>query len=178
MDQLAMDTEENQLLLERQLCFGLSVASRSVITAYKPVLSALQLTHPQYLVMLTLWEKAPRRVKDISNALRLESATLSPLLKRLEALGYLTRTKDDVDERALAVDLTPAGAALRKRALSVPGTMMARLGLDRESALALHRSMMALIDAASRGVGPGNTDDVVAPSASAAPDAVPEMADN
>ena len=144
-----MNTTENDLLLERQLCFGLSVASRSVISAYKPVLAALQLTHPQYLVMLALWERAPRRVKDIGGDLLLESATLSPLLKRLEALGYLTRTRDDADERALAVDLTPAGAALRQQALAVPGTMMARLGLDREGAMALHRSMMALIDAAT-----------------------------
>ncbi len=144
-----MNVAGNDLLLERQLCFGLSVASRSVIAAYKPVLSDLQLTHPQYLVMLALWEEAPRRVKDIGNALLLESATLSPLLKRLEALGYITRAKDAADERALAVDLTPVGAALREKALSVPGTMMARLGLDREGAMALHSTMMALIDAAT-----------------------------
>ena len=144
-----MDTTEDDLLLERQLCFGLSVASRSVIAAYKPVLAKLQLTHPQYLVMLALWEKAPRRLKDLSEVLLLESATLSPLLKRLEALGYISRTKDNTDERALAIDLTPEGAALRQQALRVPGTMMARLGLDREGALALHQSMMALIDAAT-----------------------------
>lgn len=144
-----MSTIENDLLLERQLCFGLSVASRSVIAAYKPVLTALSLTHPQYLVMLALWEEAPRRVKDIGSALLLESATLSPLLKRLETLGYVTRTKDATDERALAIDLTPEGATLRQQALSVPGTMMARLGLDREGAMALHASMMALIDAAN-----------------------------
>ena len=144
-----MDTAENDLLLERQLCFGLSVASRSVIAAYKPVLKELQLTHPQYLVMLALWEEAPRRVKDIGGALLLESATLSPLLKRLETLGYITRTRDSADERALAVDLTPEGAALREKALAVPGTMMARLGLDRDGAMDLHRSMMALIDAAT-----------------------------
>ena len=140
---------ENDLLLDHQLCFGLSVASRSVIAAYKPVLAALQLTHPQYLVMLALWEKAPRRLKDLSEVLLLEPATLSPLLKRLEALGYISRTKDNTDERALAIDLTPEGAALRQQALRVPGTMMARLGLDREGALALHQSMMALIDAAT-----------------------------
>lgn len=145
-----MGTTENDLLLERQLCFGLSVASRSVIAAYKPVLSALQLTHPQYLVMLALWEQAPRKVKDIGSALLLESATLSPLLKRLEALGYITRARDTSDERALAIDLTPAGAALREQALSVPGTMMAKLGLDREGAMALHSTMMALIEAATR----------------------------
>ncbi|MBP2413016.1 DNA-binding MarR family transcriptional regulator [Arthrobacter stackebrandtii] len=144
-----VDTAENDLLLERQLCFGLSVASRSVIAAYKPVLKELALTHPQYLVMLALWEEAPRRVKDIGGALLLESATLSPLLKRLEALGYITRTRDTADERALAVDLTPDGAALREKALAVPGTMMARLGLDRDGAMALHRSMMDLIDAAT-----------------------------
>lgn len=144
-----MTTAENDLLLERQLCFGLSVASRSVIAAYKPVLAELQLTHPQYLVMLALWEQAPRRVKDIGSALLLESATLSPLLKRLEALGYITRTKDRADERALAVDLTVEGAALRQRALDVPRTMMARLGLDREGAMALHGAMVKLIDAAT-----------------------------
>lgn len=145
-----MSITENDLLLERQLCFGLSVASRSVIAAYKPILSALQLTHPQYLVMLALWEQAPRKVKDIGSALLLESATLSPLLKRLETLGYITRARDTSDERALAVDLTPAGAALREQALSVPGTMMAKLGLDREGAMALHSTMMALIEAATR----------------------------
>ncbi|POH57394.1 MarR family winged helix-turn-helix transcriptional regulator [Arthrobacter glacialis] len=144
-----MGTTENDLLLERQLCFGLSVASRSVIAAYKPVLSALGLTHPQYLVMLALWEQAPRKVKDIGSALLLESATLSPLLKRLEALGLITRGRDASDERALAIDLTPAGRALRDQALSVPGTMMARLGLDRDGAMALHSSMMALIEAAT-----------------------------
>lgn len=144
-----MDTTENDLLLERQLCFGLSVASRSVIAAYKPVLAELSLTHPQYLVMLALWEQSPRRVKDLGSALLLESATLSPLLKRLESLGYVTRTRDSADERALAIDLTPTGAALRNKALAVPGTMMARLGLDREGAMALHRSMMSLIEAAT-----------------------------
>ncbi|WP_338024396.1 MarR family transcriptional regulator [Arthrobacter alpinus] len=151
-----MSATENDLLLERQLCFGLSVASRSVIAAYKPVLEPMQLTHPQYLVMLALWEQAPRRVKDIGAALLLESATLSPLLKRLEALGYITRTKDATDERALCIDLTAAGAALRQQALSVPGTMMARLGLDREGAMALHRSMMALIGAAAHADDAGN----------------------
>lgn len=166
-----MSAADNDLLLERQLCFGLSVASRSVIAAYKPVLAPLQLTHPQYLVMLALWEQAPRRVKDLGAALLLESATLSPLLKRLEATGYITRTKDAADERALCVDLTAQGTALREDALSVPATMMARLGLDRESAVALHRSMMALIAAATE------PDDGVSPPPSAAP-GNSHMADN
>ncbi len=149
-----MSTAEDDLLLERQLCFGLSVASRSVIAAYKPVLAALHLTHPQYLVMLALWEHAPRRVKDLSQALLLEPATLSPLLKRLETLGYVSRERDTADERALAVSLTEAGAALREQARSVPGAMMARLGLDRETAMALHQRMMALIEAAAHADDP------------------------
>lgn len=139
---------EDLLLLERQLCFGLSVAARTVIGAYKPVLEPLNLTHPQYLVMLALWEESPRMVKDLSHALLLESATLSPILKRLESLEYITRERSEHDERALAIRLTPAGQALRESALAVPGTMMNKLGLSPESAMALHASMMALIDAA------------------------------
>lgn len=157
-----MDTTEDDLLLERQLCFGLSVASRSVIAAYKPVLAKLQLTHPQYLVMLALWEQAPRRVKDLGRVLLLESATLSPLLKRLEALGYVSRGKDTHDERALAVDLTATGVALREQARSVPGTMMATLGLDRESAMELHRRMMDLIEAAGHAKAPSTAPNKIA----------------
>ncbi|WP_125616825.1 MarR family winged helix-turn-helix transcriptional regulator [Specibacter cremeus] len=145
-----MNTHEDDLLLERQLCFGLSVASRTVIAAYKPVLAELHLTHPQYLVMLALWEQSPRTVKDISGALLLDPATLSPLLKRLESAGYVTRRRSESDERALSVDLTPAGQALRNEALAVPGIMMRKLGLTRTAARDLHASMMALIDAAAR----------------------------
>lgn len=145
-----MDSHTDDLLLERQLCFGLSVASRAVVGAYKPVLAALGLTHPQYLVMLALWEQSPRTVKDLSAALMLEPATLSPLLKRLEAAGMLVRRRSTADERALDVDLTDHGRALYQRALSVPGTMMERLGLSREQAQALHGSMMELIASATR----------------------------
>ena len=106
---------DEDLLLERQLCFALAVASRTVIGAYRPVLQELNLTHPQYLVMLALWEKSPRSVKDISDALLLVPATLSPLLKRLEALGYVTRRRVPGDERSLAVGLTPEGTAEKLR---------------------------------------------------------------
>lgn len=138
----------DDLLLERQLCFALSVASRSVVSAYRPVLSPLGLTHPQYLVMLALWERSPRTVKDISAALLLEPATLSPLLKRLEGAGLVSRTKAADDERALAIELTASGRALRQQALAVPGTMMERLGLDRTDVESLHASMTKLIAAA------------------------------
>ena len=138
---------ENDLLLERQLCFALSVAARSVVGAYKPVLERLNLTHPQYLVMLALWERSPQSLREISSALDLEPATLSPLLRRLETAGLITRRRVLGNERALAVELTAAGVALRAEALSVPETMMQRLGLDREDVMQLHAAMTRLIDA-------------------------------
>lgn len=120
----------NPLALDRQVCFALAATSRSVIALYRPVLEPLGLTHPQYLVMLALWERSPRRVGDIGDALLLEPATLSPLLKRLETAGYVTRRRDPDDDRALAVGLTDAGAALRDRALEVPGRIVERLGIS------------------------------------------------
>ncbi|MGX5715993.1 MarR family winged helix-turn-helix transcriptional regulator [Arthrobacter sp. MAHUQ-56] len=143
--------QDEDLLLEHQLCFALTVAARSVVGAYRPVLEKLNLTHPQYLVMLCLWETSPRTVKNISAALAQEPATISPLLRRLEAGGLITRRRADGNERALAVELTPEGAALRQQALSVPGTMMERLGLTREQVTELHASMMGLIAATAEG---------------------------
>ncbi|WP_346924518.1 MarR family transcriptional regulator [uncultured Arthrobacter sp.] len=138
---------QDDLLLEHQLCFALTVASRSVVGAYKPVLDKLGLTHPQYLVMLCLWESSPRSVRDISDALAQEPATISPLLRRLETAGFITRQRVAGDERTLAVGLTPLGAALRQQATAVPGTMMDRLGLTRDQVAHLHAAMMDLIAA-------------------------------
>jgi DNA-binding MarR family transcriptional regulator len=147
----AAQLQDNDLLLEQQLCFALTVASRSVVGAYKPVLDKLGLTHPQYLVMLCLWESAPRTLRNISEALAQAPATISPLLRRLEEAGFVTRHRVDGNERTLAVGLTPAGAELRQQALAVPGTMMKRLGLTREQVGELHSSMMALIAATGAG---------------------------
>ncbi len=117
------------LALDRQVCFALVTTARRVVSVYGPVLEPLGLTHPQYLVMLALWERSPSRVRDLAEALYLEPATLSPLLKRLEAAGLIERRRDPDDDRALAVSLTPAGVALRERALTVPGQIMDRLGV-------------------------------------------------
>jgi DNA-binding MarR family transcriptional regulator len=152
---LSEQTVDDDLLLEHQLCFALTVASRSVVGAYKPVLDTLGLTHPQYLVMLCLWESSPRTVRDISSALSQEPATISPLLRRLEAAGLITRGRAAGNERALAVELTADGAALRQKATAVPGTMMARLGLTREEVRQLHSAMMALIAASAKHPDPG-----------------------
>lgn len=144
------DFIDEDLLLEHQLCFALTVASRNVVAAYKPVLDKLHLTHPQYLVMLTLWESSPRTVREISDALDLDPATVSPLLRRLETVGYVTRERAEGNERSLAVGLTPAGAALRRDATAIPGTMMARLGLSRDQVAELHGAMTRLIAATRR----------------------------
>jgi DNA-binding MarR family transcriptional regulator len=117
------------LALDRQVCFALVTTARRVVSVYGPVLEPLGLTHPQYLVMLALWEASPRRVRDLAEALYLEPATLSPLLKRLESAGLIERRRDPDDDRALAVSLTPAGVSLRERALEVPGQVMERLGV-------------------------------------------------
>lgn len=135
------------LALESQICFALSLASRSVVAAYRPVLEPLRLTHPQYLVMLALWENAPLSLKELGALLHLEPATLSPLLKRLESLGYVLRTRAPGDERSLAVVLTEDGAALRAEAERIPAEMRRRLGMDEQEVAALHASMMKVISA-------------------------------
>jgi DNA-binding MarR family transcriptional regulator len=138
------------LALENQVCFALAVASRSVIALYRPVLEPLGLTHPQYLVMLALWQQDPRSVKDLGAALQLEPATLSPLLKRLEASGLIDRRRSATDERRLDVTLTPQGRELRSRAESIPQTMIEQLGMPVSELQAMQASLTAIIAAATR----------------------------
>ena len=138
----------NPLALEEQVCFALSVAARTVVAVYRPVLEPLGLTHPQYLVMLALWQHEPVSVRDLSGLLHLDPGTLSPLLKRLEACGLLRRERDTADERALAVTLTAKGRALRAEAEHVPPAIVARLGMDLGELVALRESLTRVIHAA------------------------------
>ena len=142
-----IDLGEDPLKLDRQVCFALSVASRSVIAIYRPLLEPHQLTHPQYLVMLALWEQSPRSVKDLSAALRHEPATLSPLLKRLEAVGYVTRGRSRADERQLTVELTEKGRNLRAEAEKIPYRVVERLGMEVSELEALHAALGRVIQA-------------------------------
>ncbi|HEY1529458.1 MAG TPA: MarR family transcriptional regulator [Galbitalea sp.] len=137
------------LALDRQVCFALAATSRTVIGLYRPVLEPLGLTHPQYLVMLALWEHSPRTVRNIGDALALEPATLSPLLKRLEAAGLVTRSRKVDDERSLDVELTPAGRALRAQAEKVPGQIVERLGMPVAELEATRDALTRLLAAAS-----------------------------
>lgn len=141
------------MALGNQLCFSLSVASRMVVQSYRPILEPLGLTHPQYLVMLSLWGSSPRTVKDLSTELMQDSATLSPLLKRLEARGLICRDRDPNNERALAVTLTDEGRALKEKAAEVPLIMMERMGVTPEQVVDLNiamRRMIAQAEEASR----------------------------
>ena len=139
------------LALDRQVCFALAAASRSVIGLYRPVLQPLGLTHPQYIVRLALWERCPRTVRDIGDALYLDPATLSPLLKRLESSGLITRSRNASDERSLDVELTIYGKALRAEAERVPGKIVERLGMSVAELERIRDGLTELLTASNAG---------------------------
>jgi len=136
------------LALERQVCFALVVAARSVLSVYRPLLEPMGLTHPQYLVMLALWENSPLSVREIGALLQLDSPTLSPLLKRLAIAGLVTRTRSDDDERRLVIELTQKGRELRERATLIPPAVVARLGIEISELELLHTALTKVIVAA------------------------------
>jgi DNA-binding MarR family transcriptional regulator len=137
--------DEQALRLDAQLCFPLYAASNLLTRLYRPLLDELGLTYPQYLVMLVLWQQAPASVGELSEKLYLDSGTLTPLLKRLEAAGLVRRQRSAVDERRVEVSLTPNGEALKKRALQVPGAMACRIGMDNERFIGLRAELQALM---------------------------------
>ena len=139
---------KDPLALEQQVCFALSVAARGVVAVYRPLLEPMGLTHPQYLVMLALWQYAPLSVRRLSELLQLDPGTLSPLLKRLEAIGYLRRERNPEDERSLAITLTPAGLELREKAEQIPPAVVERLGMPVEDLGMLHAALTRVIAAA------------------------------
>ena len=139
------DHPDDPLALDQQVCFALVVAARSVLALYRPVLDRLGLTHPQYLVMLALWQREPLTVRELGELLSLEPATLSPLLKRLESTGYLTRTRDPRDERSLNLALTAEGRQLRERALAIPPAIVNRLGMEVAQLKAVHAQLIEVI---------------------------------
>ena len=152
--------EIDPLALEHQVCFALATTNRAVLAVYRPLLEPLGLTHPQYLVMLALWDhrktpvanQSPLSVKQIATALQMDSATLSPMLKRLEGLGVITRAKNAADERTTDVRLTQRGITLRERALEIPPAVVARLGVDIAELEDLHQ-VLTRINAAALTAG-------------------------
>jgi len=135
------------LRLEDQLCFALYAASRAMTALYRPLLSELGITYPQFLVLILLWERNPRTVREIDDALRLDYGTVSPLLKRLEAAGLVRRERRPEDERSVNVVLTEAGEAVRERAVDIRSCVACAADLPPEDFAALRATLAELTSA-------------------------------
>lgn len=134
-------SRDEMLALDSQLCFALVTAARNAVSVYRPILEPLGLTHPQYLVMLALWESSPRTLNDLADALAMDPATASPLVKRLESMGFVARQRSATDERRLDIAVTVEGAALRERALEVPPAVVEATGMSFEDIASLRESL-------------------------------------
>ncbi|SFM19741.1 MarR family winged helix-turn-helix transcriptional regulator [Methylobacterium pseudosasicola] len=147
----SVDTVETEqvtdpLLLDNQLCYALYAAAHRMTKSYRPLLERLGLTYPQYLVLLVLWEQDGVTVSEIGRRLRLDSGTLTPVLKRLESAGFLVRTRRQSDEREVEIALTPQGAALRADAVTVRESVMCQLELSEPEIQALRKDLGILIE--------------------------------
>ena len=141
-----MSNEFDTLKLENQLCFPLYACSREIVKKYKPYLDELDLTYTQYITMMVMWERKQINVKELGECLFLDSGTLTPLLKKLEQKGWVTRQRAKSDERVLIVTLTPAGEELRKQAVTVPQKMACCVKLSQEEARTLYTLLYKLLD--------------------------------
>ncbi|MBR2989753.1 MarR family transcriptional regulator [Candidatus Saccharibacteria bacterium] len=133
-----MQADENPLRLKKQLCFPIYLCSKEIIRRYAPLLKELDLTHTQYIVMMYFWEKKQSNVRDLGRALLLDPSTLTPLLRRLEAKGYITRVESKLDRRNLDIAITDKGARLEEKALSVPEVMQRCIDLPEDEAKVLY----------------------------------------
>ncbi len=139
--------DADMLKLENQLCFPLYAAARMVVNAYRPVLAELGLTYPQYIAMLVLWESDGLSVTAVGDRLHLDSGTLTPVLKRLEALGLLARKRDPSDDRIVGNWVTPAGVALKARAVDVPMRLLCAAKIELEEIDPMKKVLERLIEA-------------------------------
>lgn len=156
---------DDPLLLDRQVCFPLYAASNLLTRVYRPVLAPLKLTYSQYLVMLVLWETSPVSVGELGHRLHLDSGTLTPLLKRMERAGFVSRRRDPGDERRVLVELTPQGHDLREAAQSVPETLSHHLDLEPGAAESLRDAIQAFVRTLSehRDAASPNPEGIVTP---------------
>lgn len=137
--------EKEFLKLENQLCFSIYATSRIITKLYRPYLNELGITYPQYLVMLVVWEKENLTLKDLGSKLYLDSGTLTPLLKRLESMGYLNRERSHEDERLLCVSITEKGKELKEKAIKVPECILGCLNYDVENLFKLKKDVDGLL---------------------------------
>lgn len=138
------------LPLDRQMCFPLYAASNLLTRLYRPILAELGLTYPQYLVMLALWERSPQTMGALGEQLYLDSGTLTPLLKRMEAAGLVTRQRDAADERRVQITLTPQGEAMRSEAVCIPQRLAEGTGFSPQQAETVRTAVGELIAALRR----------------------------
>lgn len=141
-----MGKNYDALKLDNQLCFPLYAVSKEIVRRYKPFLDEIDLTYTQYITMMVLWESKQMSVKELGEKLYLDSGTLTPLLKRLEQKGLLTRQRDSRDERILMVNITKTGEKLKEQAVEVPQKMMGCVSLEAEDAKNLYRILHQMMD--------------------------------
>ena len=139
------DQKYDALKIENQLCFPLYACSREIIKQYKPFLDEIDLTYTQYITMMVLWEKKSLTVKELGNCLFLDSGTLTPLLKKMEAKGLLARRRSEEDERSLIVTITEKGENLKEKAVKVPAEMAKCTNLEPEEAMELYRILYKIL---------------------------------
>ena len=140
-----MERDNDTLKLKNQLCFPIYLCSKEIIRKYTPLLEELDLTYTQYIVMMYFWEKEKSNVKEIGKTLLLDSSTLTPLLKKLEKKGYVTRVRSSIDERNLEVAITDKGKQLKEKALSIPEKMGKCVNLSKEEAETLYKIMYKIL---------------------------------
>ena len=141
-----MNNEYDALKLCNQLCFPLYACAKEIVRRYKPYLDEIDLTYTQYIAMMVLWEHKQINVKDMGAFLYLDSGTLTPVLKKLEQKGYLTRERDKEDERVLNVTITEQGEALKEQAVQIPRKMQGCVSLDKEEAQTLYRILNKILE--------------------------------
>ncbi|HRU97012.1 MAG TPA: MarR family transcriptional regulator [Ruminococcus sp.] len=141
-----MDKKYDPLKLENQLCFPLYACSREIIKKYRPLLEKLDLTYTQYIAMMVLWEQRKLSVKELGKKLYLDSGTLTPVLKSLEAKGFVSRNRSTEDERVLMVEITKKGDALKEKAISVPQELGKCIVLSPDEAACLYKILYKLLD--------------------------------
>ena len=140
-----MEDKYEALKLKNQLCFPIYLCAKEIQRRYAPILDKLNLTYTQYVVMMYFWEHGSSNVKAIGNALLIDSSTLTPLLKKLEAKGYITRTRSKEDERNLMVELTESGEALKDKALDIPAQMCRCLDLTEEETALMYKILYKVL---------------------------------
>lgn len=140
-----MDNKYDSLSLKNQLCFPIYLCSKEIIRKYTPILEELNLTYTQYIAMMFFWEMKTSNVKDLGRTLLLDSSTLTPLLKKLEKKGYITRVRSTVDERNLVLELTPEGEQLREKALTIPGKMAKCINLTDDEIKTLYKLLYKVL---------------------------------